>query len=39
MEHTIAYLDGVFMKKQGTGLEKYKQVMEHKFVAELNRFL
>jgi hypothetical protein len=24
MEHTMAYLDGAFVKKQGTGLEKYK---------------
>ncbi len=36
MEHTMAYLDDVFMNKQGTGMEKYKQVMEHKFFAELN---
>ncbi len=29
-------LDGVFVSKQGNGLEKYKHVMEHKFLAELN---
>ncbi len=32
----MAYLDDVFMSKQGNGMEKYKQVMEHKFLAELN---
>ncbi len=36
MEHTMAYLDGAFVSKQGTGMEKYKQVMEHKFLAILN---
>ncbi len=36
MEHTMAYFDGAFVNKQGTGLEKYKQVMEHKFLVELH---
>jgi len=36
MEHTMAYLDGVFMSKQGIGMEKYMQVMEHKFLIELD---
>ncbi len=36
MEHTMAYFDGVFVNKQGIGLEKYKQVMEHNFFVELD---
>jgi hypothetical protein len=36
MEHTMAYLDGAFAKKQGIGLKKYKQVMEHRFLVELD---
>jgi hypothetical protein len=32
----MAYLDGVFVIKQGTGLEKYKLVMEHNFLVELD---
>ncbi len=36
MEHIMAYLNGVFMNKEGTGLEKYKHVMEHKFLAKLD---
>jgi hypothetical protein len=24
MEHTMTYLDGVFVRKQGIGLKKYK---------------
>jgi hypothetical protein len=32
----MAYLDGVFVNKQGTGHKKYKQVMEHKFLAKLD---
>jgi folylpolyglutamate synthase/dihydropteroate synthase len=36
MEHTMEYLDDVSMNKQGIGLEKYKQIMENKFLAELN---
>jgi len=36
MEHIMAYLDGVFVSKQGIGLKKYKQVMEHKFLAKLD---
>ncbi len=32
----MAYLDGVFVNKQGTSLKKYKQVMENKFLVELN---
>ncbi len=39
MEHTMAYLDGVFVNKQGTGLKKYKQVMENNFLVELNESL
>ncbi len=35
MDHTMAYLDGAFVSKQRIGLEKYKQVMEHKFLVEL----
>jgi hypothetical protein len=34
----MAYLDGVFVSKQGIGLKKYKQVMEHKFLAKLDKF-
>jgi hypothetical protein len=30
----MAYIDGVFVNKQGTILEKYKQVMENKFLAQ-----
>jgi hypothetical protein len=33
MEHTMAYLNNVFVSKQKLGLKKYKQVMEHKFLA------
>jgi hypothetical protein len=36
MEHTMAYLDGVFVSKQETSLKKYKQIMEHKFLVELD---
>jgi hypothetical protein len=36
MEHTMAYLNGAFVSKQGIGLEKYKQVMENKFLVKLN---
>jgi hypothetical protein len=36
MEHTMAYLDNAFVNKQGTGLKKYKQIMEHKFLAKLD---
>jgi hypothetical protein len=36
MEHKMAYFDGVFVNKQGIGLEKYKQVMEHNFFVKLN---
>jgi len=32
----MTYLDGVFMSKQGIGMEKYMQVMEHKFLIELD---
>jgi len=39
MEHTMAYFDGAFVNKQIIGLEKYKQVMEHKFLAELDESL
>jgi hypothetical protein len=39
MEHILAYLDGAFVNKQGTSLEKYKQVMKQKFLAELNQSL
>ncbi len=39
MEHTMAYLDGAFVNKQGIGLKKYKQVMENKFLVELNESL
>jgi hypothetical protein len=35
----MAYLDGVFVSNWKTNLEKYKQVMEHMFLVELNRFL
>jgi hypothetical protein len=28
----MAYVDGVFVNKQGIGLKKYKQVMENKFL-------
>jgi hypothetical protein len=36
MEHTMAYLDSAFVNKQRTSLEKYKQVMEYNFLAELD---
>jgi len=36
MEHTMAYFNGAFVKRQGISLEKYKQVMEHKVLAKLN---
>ncbi len=39
MEHTMAYLNGVFVNNRGTSLKKYKQVMGHKFLVELNRSL
>jgi len=29
----MAYFDRAFVNKQRTGLERYKQVMEHKFLA------
>jgi hypothetical protein len=32
----MAYLDGAFLSKQGIGLEKYKHVTKHKFLAELD---
>jgi hypothetical protein len=32
----MAYLDDVFLNKQGIGVDKYKQVMEHKFWAKLD---
>jgi hypothetical protein len=36
MEHTITSLDGAFVLKQKIGLEKYKWVVEHNFLVELN---
>jgi hypothetical protein len=36
MEHTMAYFDGAFVSKQRTGMEKYKQVMEHNFLVEVD---
>lgn len=36
MEHTMVYFDDVFVNTQGIGLEKYQQVMEHKFWVELD---
>jgi hypothetical protein len=39
MEHTMGYLNGDFVNKQGVGVEKYMQVMEHKFLAKLDGFL
>jgi hypothetical protein len=36
MEHIMAYLDGAFVNKQRTSHKKYWEVMEHKFLAELN---
>jgi hypothetical protein len=36
MEHTMAYLNGAFVSKQGIGLEKYNQVMEHMFLVKLD---
>jgi hypothetical protein len=32
----MAYLNNVFMSKQGTSLEMYKKVMENKFLARLD---
>jgi len=39
IKHTMAYFNGAFVTKQGIGLEKYKQVMEHKLLVELNKSL
>jgi hypothetical protein len=36
MEHTMAYLNGAFVSKQGIGLKKCKHVMECKFLVELD---
>jgi len=36
MEHIIAYFHDAFVSKQGIGLNKHKQVMEHKFLVVLN---
>ncbi len=36
MEHIITPLDGAFVLKQKIGLEKYKWVTKHKFLADLN---
>jgi hypothetical protein len=36
MEHTMAYLNGAFVSKQGICLEKYKQVMDNKFLVKLD---
>ncbi len=36
MEHTMAYFDNAFVNNQRIGMEKYKQNMEHKFLAELD---
>jgi hypothetical protein len=33
MEHTMEYFVGVFVNIQGNGLEKYKQILESKFLA------
>jgi hypothetical protein len=38
MEHTMAYLNGAFASKQGIK-KKYMQLMEHKFLAELDGYL
>jgi hypothetical protein len=35
----MAYLNGVFVTKQGIGLKKYKQVMEHKLLEKLKKSL
>jgi hypothetical protein len=32
----MVYLDSAFVNKQRIGLEKYKHVMEHKFLAKLD---
>jgi hypothetical protein len=32
----MAYLDNSFVSKQGIDLQKYKQVMESKFLAKLD---
>jgi hypothetical protein len=32
----MAYFNGAFVSKQGTNLEKYKHIMENKFLVELN---
>ncbi len=36
MEHTMAYINNAFVRKQITSLEKYKQVMEDKFLVGLD---
>ncbi len=38
MEHTMAYLNSAFVRKQKIGMEKYKQVVEHKTLVELDDF-
>jgi hypothetical protein len=35
----MAYLDSTFVNKQAFRMDKYKQVMESKFLVELNGFL
>ncbi len=38
-KHLMAYLDSTFVNKQAFRMDKYKQVMESKFLVELNGFL
>ncbi len=35
----MAYLDGAFVSKQRIHMEKYKQIMENKFLVELDSSL
>jgi hypothetical protein len=35
-KHTIAYLDGAFVSKESIHLDKYKQIIENKFLVELD---
>jgi hypothetical protein len=38
-EHMMVYLDFAFVSKQAFGLNKCKQIMESKFLVQINNFL
>jgi hypothetical protein len=35
-KHIVVYLNGAFVSKQSIHLEKYEQIMENKFLVELD---